>query len=96
MVTSLAEVHAVAGNLDEAHTLLRRAEELSKHQYVASYSVARIYVALGQREDALHWLEAAYDEHAAMLIFVKVDQRFTELHSEPRFQDLVRRVNLRE
>jgi hypothetical protein len=96
IVPSLGEVYAAAGRSDEAEKILDQLETLSRQRYVSAYPVARIHIALCKKEEAFRWLEAACDEHAAMMICLKVDPRFTELHSEPRFQDLVRRVNLGE
>jgi len=58
--------------------------------------VARIYSALGDKEQALTWLETAFRERAAQLVFLKTDPRFDELRSEPRFQDLGRRMSFPE
>jgi len=63
------------------------------NQYVTSYPVARIYMVLGETEEAFRWLEAAYSEHSAMMVFLKTDPRFAELHPEPRFQELLRRMS---
>jgi len=53
-------------------------------------------MAIGNRDEALRLLEVGYAERALMMVDLKVDPRFMELHSEPRFQDLLRRVNLSE
>jgi DNA transposition AAA+ family ATPase len=50
-------------------------------------------VALGQKDRALAELEHAYDEHSERLTWLGVDWRFDDLHSDPRFQDLLRRMN---
>jgi len=96
VVASLAEVYAVAGERDKAQTILEQLERLSTHQYVSPYPVARIHMSLGKRDEALRLLEVAYAERALMMVDLKVDPRFIELHSEPRFQVLLRRVNLSE
>jgi hypothetical protein len=67
--------------------------ELLKAQHVASFFVARIYAALGKNEDALRWLETAYRERAEWLVMVKVDMPLDGLRTDPRFQDLLRRMN---
>jgi tetratricopeptide (TPR) repeat protein len=80
IVACLGEVYAAMGKRDEAHMILEQLHRVSKHQYVTSYPVARIYMALGETEEALRWLEAAYSEHSAMMVFLKTDPRFAELH----------------
>jgi hypothetical protein len=81
------------GNRDEAHRILEQLHRVSQYQYVTSYPVARIYMALGDAEEALRWLEAAYSEHSAMMVFLKTDPRFTGLHPDPRFRELLRRMS---
>ena len=93
-VGSLGEVYAAAGKRDEAQKILEKLDQLSRHEYVPSYPVARIYMALGEPEEALRWLETAYTEHSAMMMLVKVDPRFGELHPDRRFRDILRRMKL--
>ena len=73
IIASLGEVYAAAGKRDETQKILEQLHELSNHQYVTSYPVARIYMALGKKEDAFRWLETGHAEHAAMMTFLKVD-----------------------
>jgi tetratricopeptide (TPR) repeat protein len=60
----------------------------------AEMGIAAVYLALGDRETALSWLEAAYRERNPQLMFLKVDERFSTLRSDPAFRDLLRRVRL--
>ncbi|PYV66448.1 MAG: hypothetical protein DMG97_29565, partial [Acidobacteria bacterium] len=91
-VATLGEAYAAGGDLDEAQKILDQLEELPK-RYVSPYAVARIYAALGKKEETLHWLDTAYQAHAAHMICLKTDPRFDELRGDPRFQDLMRRMN---
>jgi TolB-like protein/Tfp pilus assembly protein PilF len=93
MVASLAEAYAASGNRQEALKILEELEHVSKQCYVTPYPVARIYMALGKKEEAFRYLENAYVEHAAMMVFLKTDPRFTGLHSEPPFRELLRRMS---
>ncbi len=68
--------------------------EFSKQQYVSPYEVAAIYVALGNNEQAFQLLEKAYTEHSFHLVNLNVSPQFKSVRSDPRFQDLVRRVGL--
>ncbi len=92
-VALLGDEYAVAGHLLEARKTLEQLQELSKQQYVTSYVVARIYAALGETNEALRWLETAYQERAAWMVALKIDPRFDNLRSDARFQDLMRRMN---
>jgi hypothetical protein len=52
------------------------------------------YLGLGDNEQALAWLERAYQEHAPILQYIKVHPFLDPLRNDPRFTDLVRRVGL--
>ena len=56
--------------------------------------LAITYAQLGDKERALQWLEKAYEERRSYLAYLNVDPEFDPLRSDPRFQDLVRRVGL--
>jgi tetratricopeptide (TPR) repeat protein len=92
-LANLGESYAAVGNRQEAEKILDHLHDLSKQQYVTPYFLARIYVALGRKEEALDSLEAGYRERTSSLVFMKVDARLDELRGEPRFQDLLRRMN---
>jgi TolB-like protein len=87
---------ARAGYREEARKILQQLQELSKQRYVTPYQVARIYASLGEADEALRWLEIGYRERAAFMVLLKVDPRFDGLRSDPRFQDLLRRMNFPE
>jgi tetratricopeptide (TPR) repeat protein len=93
LIACLGEAYAAAGDWENAQKILRELQELSQQRYVTPYGVGRIYAALGENDQALHWLETAYRGRDAWMIFMKIDPRFDDLRSDPRFQDLMRRVN---
>ena len=72
-----------------AETLAARA----RLRYVQPTVVAGLFAYASEKGQALQWLEKAYEAHDSWLVFLKDDPRFDSLHSEPRFQDLVRRMN---
>ena len=92
-LTLLGEAYALAGQRDDAQKVLEQLFAQSKEWYVTPYGVARIYNALGEKDEALHWLETSYRQQAEWLLLLKVDSRFDDLRSHPRFQDLMRRMN---
>jgi TolB-like protein/Tfp pilus assembly protein PilF len=89
-VVCLGEAYAAARRCEEAQKIL---QELSKQRHAPAYFVGRIYAALGEKDEAFRWLEAAYRERGEWLVLLKVDPRFDSLRSDPRFQDLLRRMN---
>ncbi len=57
-----------------------------------AYEIAEIHAALGERDRALEWLEKAYEKRDLSLVNLRVTPKFDVLRSNPRFQDLLRRV----
>jgi serine/threonine protein kinase/tetratricopeptide (TPR) repeat protein len=90
----LAYMDALTGKPEEARKTLRQLLELSKKYPVSPGMIALVYIALDDREHSLAWLEKAYARHSSMMVWLKVDQRFDKIRSDPRFQDLMRRVGL--
>jgi TolB-like protein/DNA-binding winged helix-turn-helix (wHTH) protein/Tfp pilus assembly protein PilF len=89
----LGNAYAVAGKRQDAQAMLDTIEKYSEHDYVAPYFLAIIYAGLGQKDQAFGYLEAAYGTHDGWLGFLKVDPALDPLRSDPRFQDLLRRMN---
>jgi len=90
----LGHAYAVAGRRGEAQMLLNQLNDLSKQKYVSPYDVGMIYAGLGENDRAFAWLERAYEERSVWLDFLKVEPSLDPLRSDPRFQDLLHRMNL--
>ncbi|MEP7339360.1 MAG: tetratricopeptide repeat protein [Acidobacteriota bacterium] len=92
----LGPVYAIAGQRDEAQKLLAQLQEEAKHKHVSPYDIAKIYAGLGEKDQAFIWLEKAIAERDGNLTDpgLNVDVVFDTLRSDPRFQDLLRRVGL--
>ncbi|MBI4429017.1 MAG: tetratricopeptide repeat protein, partial [Ignavibacteriales bacterium] len=93
-VTMLAGVYASMGNEQEARGMLQKLSETSR--YVSPLALASVYLALGDKSNAFKFLERAYEDRVAGMAYLKVDPGWDSLRSDPRFQDLVRRMNLPE
>ncbi|MGI8543570.1 MAG: tetratricopeptide repeat protein [Aridibacter sp.] len=86
--------YAGAGEREKAQAIL---EELEKSkEYVSPGEFAILYVALGERDKAFALLEKAYAARDLQLKHLKSELGYTPLHDDPRFQDLVKRLNLPE
>jgi serine/threonine-protein kinase len=88
------QLKALSGAKNEARKIARELQRRSKKEYVSDYWVATIYAALGDDNQAFQLLERAYAERSQWLIQLKVDPRFANLRSDPKFQDLLRRIGL--
>ncbi len=73
---------------------LELAQEQMKQGHVRPHRLARIYTCLGDTDQALKWLEAAYDERESQMIFLNTTPVFESLHSDPRFASLIQRIGL--
>ena len=94
-LAALGYTYAVSNHPAEARQLLSKLQEQARHSYVPPYHIAIIYAGLGEKDQAFAWLEKAYRERADYtLCYLKVEPRFESLRSDPRFQDLLRRVGL--
>jgi len=69
-------------------------KERAKAEYVQSMEFAKIYAALGEKDQAFEWLDRAYEAREGTLGSLKVNPKMDNLRSDPRFSDLLRRINL--
>jgi tetratricopeptide (TPR) repeat protein len=94
MSAALAQTLANAGKRKNAIRILDDLTKLTKQRYIAPYFFAGIYAGLGEDERAIEYLEKSYEEHSHWLIYLHIDPSMDGLRSNPRFQDLLRRVGL--
>jgi TolB-like protein len=90
----MARDYALEGKLPEAHQALRDLLARAQHFRVSPYGVATVYAALGDKDQAFSQLEQAYAQRTQYMDFLKVDPELDSLRSDPRFQDLLRRMKL--
>jgi serine/threonine protein kinase/tetratricopeptide (TPR) repeat protein len=89
--------YAMSGRRADAQKALDQLNNVSKQEYVPAGYRAMIYTGLGEKDKAIEWLEKSYQEHfviAEGTADIKVDPVFDPLRSDPRFADLLRRMNL--
>ena len=88
--------YAKQGRRREAEEVIKRFKEIAKTQYVMSYYVAGIYAALGDKDKAFAELEKAFVERDWDLHRLKVDPLMDSLRGDPRFKEMLKRLNLPE
>jgi serine/threonine-protein kinase len=90
----LGQAYARSGRTDDARKLLGRLEEMAKRRYVSPYHLAYIYEGLGEQDRAMDFLERAYEERAGGIFGIKGSFLFRSLRGHPRFQAMLREMNL--
>jgi DNA-binding winged helix-turn-helix (wHTH) protein/TolB-like protein/Tfp pilus assembly protein PilF len=81
------------GRRNEARAVLQSLTETARHTYVPPTHFALIETALGERDQAFAHLEAAFAVHDARLALLKIDPKWDDLRSDPRFEGLLRRLD---
>jgi tetratricopeptide (TPR) repeat protein len=94
MLAQLAHANVLAGKRSQAQILLNEAKEQLKRRYDTPYFLALAHVVLGQKDQAINWLEKCYEERAHLLVHLNVDPAFDLLRSDLRFQDQLGRIGL--
>ena len=64
----------------------------SKKKYVSPYDIAVTYAGLDDKGQTFEWLEKAYQEHSAFMVYMSSDPRFRPLRGDARFKDLLGRM----
>ena len=90
----LGEAYGLAGKEEEARAVLRKMRALAQERYVSPYHFAYVHAGLGEKEEALDWLEKAYQERAGAIYGIKGSFLFQNLQGHPRFQALLKKMNL--
>lgn len=82
----------VMGRAAEARAVLGELERMSAKRFVTAYGMALVYTGLGDKEQAFAWLEKAFAERSHWLMWLRLDPRWKTLRSDPRFTELVERL----
>jgi len=89
----LGYAYGRAGNRKEAQRILTFLLEKQKHQFIWPAIIAVVYIGLDDKDHAFEWIEKTYRERENWLQVLNVDPMFDPLRSDPRFQDLLHRMN---
>ena len=90
--SSLGHVYAVAGRSADARKVLAAMRKADVDGYVPAYWFALVHAGLGERDEALRWLERAYEERSTVLAYLLIDPRLASLREQPRFVALAQRL----
>jgi eukaryotic-like serine/threonine-protein kinase len=89
----LGDAYGKSGKMLEAREVLNFLLEKRKNKYLWPTIIAVVYSGMGDKDHAFEWLETAYKEHEYWLPKLRVDPMFDPLRSDPRFAELVKRMN---
>ncbi|KPL15308.1 MAG: hypothetical protein AMS26_07945 [Bacteroides sp. SM23_62] len=90
----LGIIHAFNSNRAAAEKVIDELLEQSKQKYISPFWIAVLYFVLDEKEPLFEWLEKGYKEHDVLMIFLKVDPIFDPIQSDPRFQGMLKKMNL--
>jgi TolB-like protein/DNA-binding winged helix-turn-helix (wHTH) protein/Flp pilus assembly protein TadD len=94
LIAALGHSYAMAGQRDKAQQLIAELRSMSKGRYISPYLFAVVYAGLGDKDQSFAWLEKALQNRSSALIWLKVEPVFDNLHDDPRFNTLLRRIGL--
>jgi serine/threonine protein kinase/Flp pilus assembly protein TadD len=92
---SIAHVFARLGNRPAAEKILEEMLTSTSSKYASPYDIAVIYAGLADQNRAFEWLNKAFEEHSAFMVYMSSDPRLQPLRREPPFLDLLHRMGLR-
>jgi serine/threonine-protein kinase len=95
LTVDLGFAYATAGEREEALKIVNNLKQEHARRLAPATSVAVVYGALGQLDNAFDWLETAYKERDPALTYLKVPRRrFQPLRQDPRYRSLLQRIGL--
>ncbi len=90
----LGYAYAVSGQPEKARKLIEELQAGSQPEHLAPYHLAMIYFGLGEKDKAFDWLDKACEQHSTQLFWIKTVPDLDSVRSDPRFQAILRRMNL--
>ena len=92
-LAQLGHAYAVAGRRTEAMRIADELITMSSHRYVAARGIAEIHIGLDDPDMAFSWLDKAFLQRNGWLIHIRENPRYDRLREDPRYLDLVQRMN---
>ncbi|MCI0619156.1 tetratricopeptide repeat protein, partial [bacterium] len=96
ILASIGYTYAMADRTEDAEKILEDLKDPNRLPFRSNYSVAIVNVGLGRVDDAIDWLERAYDDREDALTSIKVNPRLDPLRSNSRFETLLQRMSFRK
>ena len=93
-LAALAQARGLAGDIDSAREILDRLTNPELTPNPPAYEIAKVYLALGEKDELFAWLERAYERRANQIVFAKVDPQLDSIRDDDRYRDLIERLGL--
>ncbi|HEX7424715.1 MAG TPA: protein kinase [Terriglobales bacterium] len=90
---ALTRGYAAGGYTKAMHLAAEVLAARSKRTHVPGVRIARLYAHAGEKDQVMKWLEKAYEQRETPLVHLSVAWDWDNLRDDPRFQDLLRRMN---
>ena len=94
LAAAIGADYAQSGYSGVMQSWLEGLKEVSKRGYVSAYNIAEIYARIGDKTQALVWLEQALNQRDSKLTYVQVEPAFDQMRSDPQFQKITQRLNM--
>jgi serine/threonine-protein kinase len=95
-IATIRNSYSASGYKGFCQYRLDSALKRTERGHVDPFVIASLFARVGDNDKAMEWLEKSYQAHKRMMVYIKADQRFDGLRSDPRFKELIRRVGLPE
>jgi tetratricopeptide (TPR) repeat protein len=95
-LADLGFVFGSSGEKDKANAVIKELEARYAQKQAPAYYIAMVYSGLGEKDKAFEWLEKEFAERGSQLSQIRWQMEFDSLHDDPRFKDLLKRMNLPE
>ncbi len=90
----LAAAYDKTGNFEKSAEQLQKLEALAQNDTRSLYSLAMNYAELGRADEAILALNKCFEQHEERMVWLKVEPRFANLQNDPRFRELLQKMNL--
>jgi TolB-like protein/DNA-binding winged helix-turn-helix (wHTH) protein len=92
MLCSLGHVYGLVGRTSEAEAVVSELGGRARVNYISAFAFATVYLGLRDFDKFFEWLERAFAERSYWLVFLDIEIKYDTVRSDPRFQDLIRRL----
>ena len=93
-LSQLGQACALAGDVKRARQILDEMRDRSTREFISPYHFAYVYAGLGEADAAIDFLERAFERRSGAIYGIKGSFLFSNLRDHPRFESLLRRMNL--